>query len=284
MKTKTIFHVDNSESVQKRFDTFRCKKSYILQEGFLAKFCLKPNELNFIRKNNKLKIFPADIISTTVGVVDKQELVFDENDEIEVDFDTDFEREHIAPFYLIIADITSGYKRRCLFDIKIGRRHWDIGAKQSFVAKKKAKVANSIVNEIKIRPVGCEWYDDEGNRQTETREWGFDATLEEVNRVFRNYFKYPEVRKFFLAKLNKMYETAVLAREKYGMKFYSVSVLFSYDDADPTKRDIRLIDFEKCYTNVDEMIKKYSWETLEDTEDDFQEGIKNLIDMLSSIE
>ena len=283
-----FLHINHSEDALERAKTFGYKDGMIIQfkEGYLAKKCLVLQELNFI-KNNFFKmnsLFPSDLLVEVVGTIDDQLIQENINDVIKINYNNDYlKTDHKPPFYLLIKDLTSGYKKRCLLDIKIGKRCWNLGKPDDFIQDKKEKIANCGIIHLDLRATGCEWFDSDGNRQCVKRKWGFNASFDEYQKMLKSFFRYPETNKYYLDKLERLIKIIEIAERDYRMRFYSTSVLFSYDGEDPSNCDMRIIDFEKCYIYIDDVIKNFPKETIEDCEDGVINGLNNLYKLIADI-
>ena len=283
-----ILHVNHSDDAKERAKTFGYKDGMLIQfeEGYLAKKCLVLQEMNFIKNNySKMNsLFSDDLVVELLGTVDEQLIPEDSNEAIKIVYNKDYIKcDHKPPFYLLMKDLTAGYKKRCLLDIKIGKRCWNLGKPDDFIQDKKEKIAHCGIIHLDLRATGCEWFDDGGVRHCVRRKWGFDASYEEYIKMLKSFFRYAETNKYYLEKLEKLIKSVEIAEREYRMRFYSTSVLFSYDGDNPSNCDMRIIDFEKCYIYIDDVIKNFQRETIEDCEDGVLNGLHNLSKLISNL-
>ena len=286
MTKKLILHLNESDDAKERAKTFGYKEEMLFQftEGYLAKKCLVLQEINFIKNNfyELNSLFTPDLLVEVIGTV-SQSLTKTQN-RLEIQYNPNFiEDQHKPPFYLLMKDITAGFQKRCMLDMKIGKRCWNLGKPDDFIQDKKEKIAQCGIINLDLRSTGCEWFDENGKKQYVSRQWGFNAPHEEYQKMLRAFFRFKDTNMYYIEKLKKLYKIIEIVEEKYNMRFFSSSVLFAYDADDPTKCDMRIIDFEKCYIHIDEVIKQFERETMEDCEDGLLVGLSNLINLVSEI-
>lgn len=189
--------------------------------------------------------------------------------------------------YLILGDIIAGYARPAVLDIKLGTRTWEIGADPNKVERHKIKCANATTNECGFRVRAAMWYSKnpdmwplrEGEYSVVDRKFGTTCTTEEMTEFFKDFFHNTDLIPAFIVKLRRIRTGLEKLRNEGGIRMFSSSALCVYDEADPTKYDCRILDFEKTYFNIENTAARFH-ESVEDCEDCVVPGVSQLMDKL----
>ena len=99
---------------------------------------------------------------------------------------------------------------------------------------------------------------------------------------FNDFFHYTEQIPCFIKKITDLRECMIKLRTEFGIRMFSSSVLFIYDEEDPTKFDCRILDFAKTYLDIEEIAPQHN-EKVEDCEDMIVPALTHIIEMLGNV-
>lgn len=250
-------------------------------EGILAKLA-DPGELQFFRAYNKelKKAFPPNLLPKVYGI---GYMTNHEEDEYTFEFHPtlDIAADEARTPYLFQKDIIEGYQRPCIMDLKIGIRSWGLGASEKKAQRRAKRIAGGVASTLNFRLRAGLWYSENENWSKDSdisyvsRDFGNHCTVEELSTLFSDFFRDKNQIVYFINQLSQLQESLQKIHDTYGVRFYSSSILIAYDEANSQKRDLRMIDFEKAYTGIQETALKYN-ETIEDCEDGVITAVSNL--------
>jgi len=190
--------------------------------------------------------------------------------------------------YLILEDVIHGYSRPAVLDVKLGTRTWEIGADDDKVSRHKAKCATATTSLTSFRIRAAMWYSKTGRNLISSdvsmvdRMFGMSCGLDEMMDFMRDFFYDPDLIPEFIEKLKQIRVGIERLRVDAGVRMFSSSALFVYDENDKSKVDCRILDFEKTYFNIESTAARHN-ESIEECEDDVVNGIDHLIEKLSSL-
>lgn len=291
-------HIDTRPGTEIRDNSFGHNNSlYTFCEGYLAKY-VGQGELHFYQRYNTFlyKYLPKDLVPEVFGVVhikgmdnqnDKTEVQFDFNPSLDVEFDKN-DNNHLP--MLLEKDITAGYEKPSIIDLKLGTRTWRIGVSSHKVDKKIEKLHKGLCHDTKFRVRAAMWYSKSTLKEiphfaikdglaTVDRDFGNTCSIDELKLLFKDFFKYPETKLKIIEKIQRLKSSLIELREHYGIRFYCSSLLIVYDDKHPDSFDVRILDFEKCYVGVEMECHKYK-EPIENTEDEVVDALANIINLI----
>jgi hypothetical protein len=191
---------------------------------------------------------------------------------------------------LLQRDIAAGYSQPAIIDFKLGDRSWVIGADPKTASRRAAKMAGGICPKLFFRIRAAIWRgkSDQFERISGTsvsfvaRTFGNTCTMEQLNSLFVDFFRFPQMIPLFVEKLKRLKIALCDLRNAFDTRFYSSSVVIVYDNANPSKCDLRMLDFEKSYVHAAKIAQKFG-EPIENCEDHVIEGIENLKTLLGRL-
>lgn len=268
-------------------------------EGFLAKI-LGSGELQFYQSYlSKLHLcLPPELIPQVVGICYfPNGLQNRHKDAVSFMFQPIYnldakQQQTVHQPYLLQRDITAGYKKPAILDIKIGIRTWKLGDSKEIEERRSKKLKASLCSMSNFRVRAAMWYHDviyenphyenEDGLTIVTREFGNSCNLNELLSFFKDFFKFPGVIPAFVEKLKTLKKSLIKLRNIYGLRLYSSSILIVYDDENPDLFDLRILDFEKSYLDIEKVAEQYN-ETLESAEDGVIDAVDNLQKLLETV-
>ena len=288
---KLLLHNDQRAGTDLRGRVFGHPDSILtFREGLLAK-TLGDGEKRFYEayRRELNQILAPDLVPEILGIVFR-------NPELDTESQTgfDFQRslklkigETRTPM-LLERDIAAGYARPAILDLKVGIRSWRIGASEKKAKRRSQKMANGVCAVTNFRVRAGMWYSDNPKWEKDeglsivTRDFGNHCTMDELYELFRDFFKYREMIPVYVKKLERLKEQLEHLRDVHHVRFYSSSVLIVYDEKNPERLELRMLDFEKSYIGVDEVAKQFH-ESLENCEDGVIEAVENIKATLQTI-
>ncbi|OHS94508.1 Inositol polyphosphate kinase family protein [Tritrichomonas foetus] len=294
--SKLLFHADIRPEIHSRTKIFGHKNSMItLQEGFIAKKYDSRESSFYLSNQNEFSGIFNNFIPEFCGIIklenaaknQQQELIFHE----ELNFIKLNENETIQNvdngnendlFYILQKDISFGYSRTSILDLKVGIRAWRLNASQRKAARRTKKIQRGPNGIMKFRVRGCMFYDNEGTLDIYSRDFSERCTMEELELLFVSFFKFKKQISSFIDKLEKLKKKLIQAENQFQVRFYSSSIVFMYDEDDESKYDVRLLDFEKAYVHIDKEARECNV-PLEECDDGLEEAITNIISQLKKL-
>ena len=287
-------HVDKSYTTELRGKIFGHDGAITtFTEGLISKQCKFIEEVYFYSHyNNELHtILPEYLIPEVLGICDQDSVTILPTDEI-VHFDI---KKKIEPElykgkpYLLMRDIAQGYKKPAVLDLKVGIRTWPLGASEIKKTRMRRRCLATTTNRLGLRVRAAMWYSDKQDKWPEeentnyiNRLWGNHCTDEELQNFFNDFFHFTDQIPTLINKLTVLRDSIEVLRKDHGVRMFSSSILFAYDEEDRTKFDCRLLDFAKTYFDIDEQAPKHN-ETVEDCEDQLLPAITNVINLLKNV-
>ena len=294
MTEKYELHVDKSTMTELRGKIFGHDGAIItFTEGLIAKQCKFMEEVRFYSMylEDLYKQLPPSLVPEVLGICaqdgikinDTQDIYsFEVKKKIEPDLYTG------KPF-LIMRDIAQGYKKPAVLDLKVGIRTWPLGASEIKKTRMRRRCLATTTNSLGLRVRAAMWYSantdkwsEEGDTNYINRLWGNHCTDEELQEFFIDFFHYTEHIPVLIEKLKMLYNSIDSLRKNQGIRMFSSSVLFAYDEEDRSKFDCRLLDFAKTYFDIDDQAPKHN-ESVEDCEDQLLPSIANVITLLERV-
>lgn len=290
-RDKILLHNDQRPGTDLRGRVFGHPDSILtFREGLLAK-TLGNGEKTFYEayRRELHQILSPSLVPEILGIVFR-------NPEMDTELQTgfDFQRslkvkpgEERTPM-LLERDVAAGYARPAILDLKVGIRSWRIGASEKKAKRRSAKMAGGVCAVTNFRVRAGMWYSDNPKWEKDeglsivTRDFGNHCTMEELQELFRDFFKYHEMIPSFVEKLEQLRDQLSRLRDVHHVRFYSSSVLIVYDETNPEKMELRMLDFEKSYVGVDKVAEKFH-EPIENCEDGVIEAVENIKAMLELI-
>ena len=280
-----VLHVDNRPGTELRGKIFGHAGIITFREGFLAKK-LDDFEGKFYQLYRKKLhvVFPQELLPEIFGI---SYISSKKDDELTLDFQpslTPDGNETRQPL-ILEKDIAAGYARPAMLDLKLGIRSWKIGASEKKAKRRSAKIQGGSCACTNFRIRAAMWYSDtgkfpkDGEMTIVERKFGNTCSLPELHEFFADFFKCKEAIPNMIRKLEILKESLTVLRDQYGVRFYSSSLLAVYDDTNPLKFDLRMLDFEKSYAGVEDICKQFH-ESLESCEDGVIEAVTNIISIL----
>ena len=289
-------HVDNNPNTLLRSRIFGHEGVIIpFREGIIAKKCRILRELRFYLCyiGWMHDMVPPCFVPQFEGIVDEDDTlkkISFKNNEVRLKMKREFSMPTISSTpYILMRDIAEGFERPAVLDIKLGKRTWELGANPEKVERMKRKCQQGTAKALKFKVRAAMWYSREpekwpiidGTNFVE-RKFGNTCTVEELIDFFRDFFHFNEQLSYFIKQLKELREALMKLRNEANTRMFSSSVLLTYDENDPTKKECRILDFAKTYWNINEIAENFH-ESVNDCEDDVIPAISNLMNILSSL-
>lgn len=293
MTSRMTLHIDHSQGQLLRSKIFGHDGVIIpFREGYIAKKCKLIRELKFYKTyaGSLHNILEPELIPSVEGIVDDNNVhLSSSDDEVDLEVKRDIEINHKSEPYLMMHDIADGYSRPAVLDVKLGTRTWALGASKIKRERMKKKCSCPTSSELCVRVRAAMWYSRtpdkwpvEENINCVKREWGNSCSKSEFLDFLKDFFHYPNQIPIFVEKLNKLKTSMAKMREQFGARMYSSSIVFAYDEDDPSKFDCRLLDFAKTYLDIDKAAKE-SNESVDECEDSVLPALNSITSMIESL-
>jgi len=178
--------------------------------------------------------------------------------------------------YIVIEDLTHGFKKPCILDVKIGKQSYGEDASEEKKASMEAKDKKSTTWTLGARITAMKVFKHDINDYIKKgKAEGKDVTAENFGSALSEYFHNgKELRKNLIPRfLEKIYKIKEWAESQSDLRIYSSSILFVYDaDEENDNVIIRMIDFAHVHKITDQ-----------GKDDGYIFGINNLIQHLEGI-
>jgi hypothetical protein len=187
-------------------------------------------------------------------------------------------------------DMAAGFAQPAIIDFKLGDRSWVIGAPAMIAARRAAKMAEGLCPRLYFRVRAALWRGESGDFERISgtpvcvvgRTFGNTCGMEQLKALFRDFFRFEGMIPVFIEKLIRLKRALGELRKALDTRFYSSSVVVVYDNADPEKCDLRMLDFEKSQMDVGKVALEMG-EPIEQCEDHVIEAVENLTAMLAEL-
>ncbi|CAJ0576831.1 unnamed protein product, partial [Mesorhabditis spiculigera] len=171
--------------------------------------------------------------------------------------------------FLILDDLTFGYTRPAIMDIKMGRVTYDPDASEKKIKSETEKYPPQ--RSLGFRILGYRLHKEDGTVEIKDRDWGKSKDETNIGQALYEFFQCrPEAVPHILRK-------ATLFREWFAQQrifhFFASSLLFIFetDPAQPVNPDVRMIDFGHVYP-ANEMV-----------DENYTHGLDNLISLFEEM-
>ncbi|KAJ5067753.1 inositol polyphosphate kinase [Anaeramoeba ignava] len=178
--------------------------------------------------------------------------------------------------YIVMDDLTAGYSKPCMMDIKMGTRGHGLDADPEKARIQTEKCLKSTSSSLGFRLAGRKVYLKEKKEFTKfERKVGQTMPKEQFPKELYQFFFngvefFEELQKFYLEKIEKFYDLMIQFKK---LRSFSSSLLFLYDGEGKLNPKLYWIDFAHSYDNIPEG----------QDEDGFVFGLKNLIQILKEL-
>ncbi|OQS03346.1 inositol hexakisphosphate kinase 3 [Thraustotheca clavata] len=158
--------------------------------------------------------------------------------------------------YLVLGDLTQGYNRPCVLDIKMGTRQHGEDATEDKILRHTQKCNSTTSAELGLRLCGMQIYRQcDGRYVLRDKHWGRKLRASDIEPALLFFLSNGQhVRtdaiQALLQRLNKLKEQII---STIGIRFWGSSLLLVYEgDSKENDRmtDVRLIDFAHCHQDA----------------------------------
>ena len=156
--------------------------------------------------------------------------------------------------YLLISDLSKGFKSPCLANFLVGKRLYGIQEDNSTIESLINIAKNSTTALIGVKIDELKMMKNKEETKVITKEEGEKLTTEQVKAAVSEFLPTEHLRTSFVAQMQKLIDAMEKTAKKYpGFRLYGSSVLVTYDgDEDPSTAELRvgLIDFHNMYLDI----------------------------------
>ncbi|KAJ2741297.1 hypothetical protein GGI20_005286 [Coemansia sp. BCRC 34301] len=151
-----------------------------------------------------------------------------------------------AGSYICLENLTAGYERPCILDVKIGKRLYDIDASPEKLARMAKKAQESTIGLLGVHISGMSV----AGVTSPARDWLRKLTVETIKGAFAMYFSgaeslvSAEYRRFVIEQFIQEVEELAVVIKSVETRMYSSSLLFVYD-ASKTRHE-QFVSRGKC--------------------------------------
>ncbi|OQR90263.1 hypothetical protein ACHHYP_05677 [Achlya hypogyna] len=182
--------------------------------------------------------------------------------------------------YLVLGDLTQGYNRPCVLDIKMGTRQHGEDASAEKARSHALKCAATTSAELGLRLCGMQIYRQCDRRYVlRDKHWGRKLKASDIEPALLFFLSNGETIRTDAvnALLQRLHELKDVISATVGIRFWGASLLLVYEgdmrDRPERATDVRLIDFAHCHQDP----------ALTSSDEGLLLGLTNLITYLTRI-